>query len=212
VKARRALRAAAIAAAIAVTVPATIVLVFAIQARVRLPELRPWHRLTLASEFREGRPDTPKSFEEYRRLEERLFAELRTRVMDDPAVADRYVIGRFNPSSVPARLALDTPYNRSFELVPDTIRGAVLLVHGLSDSPYSMRAVAETFRDQGFYVLALRLPGHGTIPSGLLHVRWQDWYAAAKSTIRQADWAARGDPATFCQRVLQSARPDHALH
>jgi alpha-beta hydrolase superfamily lysophospholipase len=188
----RALRATAIAAAIALTVPATIVLVFAIQARVRLPELRRWHRLALASEFRAGRPDTPKSFEEYRRLEERLFAELRTRVMDDPAVADRYVIGRFNPSSVPARLALDTPYNRSFELVPDTIRGAVLLVHGLSDSPYSMRAVAETFRDQGFYVLALRLPGHGTIPSGLLHVRWQDWYAAVELAARYA--AQRAGP------------------
>jgi alpha-beta hydrolase superfamily lysophospholipase len=107
-------------------------------------------------------------------------------------VSDRYVIGRFNPSSVPARLALDTPYNRSYELVPETIRGAVLLVHGLSDSPYAMRAVAETFCDQGFYVLALRLPGHGTIPSGLLHVRWQDWYGAVELAARHA--AQRAGP------------------
>jgi alpha-beta hydrolase superfamily lysophospholipase len=194
---RRALRATGIAGAIALTVPATIVVVFAIQARMRLPELRPWHRLTLASEFRAGRTDTPKTFEEYLRLEERLFAELRTRVMDDPKAADRYVMGRFNPSSVPSRLALDTPYNRSYELVPDTIRGAVLLVHGLSDSPYSMRAVAETFRDQGFYVLALRLPGHGTIPSALLHVRWQDWYAAVELAARHA---------------AQRAGPDHPFY
>jgi alpha-beta hydrolase superfamily lysophospholipase len=189
---RRAVRAIVIAAAIALTIPVTIVLVFAIQARVRLPDLRPWHRLTLDSEFRAGRPDTPKTFEEYLRLEERLFAELRTRVMDDPKVADPYVIGRFNPSSVPARLALDTPFNRSYELVPETVRGAVLLVHGLSDSPYSMRAVAEILRDQGFYVLALRLPGHGTIPSGLLHVRWQDWYAAVELAARHA--AQRAGP------------------
>jgi alpha-beta hydrolase superfamily lysophospholipase len=194
VSAGRALRATAIAAAIALTVPATIVLTFAIQARVRLPDLRPWHRLTLRSEFRAGRPETPKTFEEYQRLEDRLFAELKSRVMDDPAVADRYVIGRFNPGSVPARLALDTPYNRSYELVPDTVRGAALLVHGLSDSPYAMRAVAETLRDQGFYVLALRLPGHGTIPSGLLHVGWQDWYAAVELAARHAAQRAGHGP------------------
>jgi alpha-beta hydrolase superfamily lysophospholipase len=189
---RRALRATAIAAATALTVPATIVLVFAIQARVRLPDLRPWHRLTLRSEFRAGRPGAPKTFEEYRRLEERLFAELRSRVMEDPAAADGYAIGRFNPKTIPARLALGTPYNRSYELTPATVRGAVLLVHGLSDSPYSMRAIAEVFRDQGFYVLALRLPGHGTIPSGLCHVRWQDWYAAVELAARYA--AQRAGP------------------
>jgi alpha-beta hydrolase superfamily lysophospholipase len=191
------LRAVAIAVASVVIVPATIVLVFAIQARVRLPELRPWHRLTLASEFRAGRPDTPKTFADYLRLEERLFAELRTRVMDDPAVADGYAIGRYNPKSIPARLALDTPFNRSYELVPDTVRGAVLLVHGLSDSPYAMRAIAELLRDQGFYVLVLRLPGHGTIPSGLLRVRWQDWYAAVELAAKHA---------------AQRAGPDHPFY
>jgi alpha-beta hydrolase superfamily lysophospholipase len=190
-------RALAIAAALALIVPATIVLVFAIQARVRLPDLRPWHRLTLKSEFRAGRPDAPKTFEEYLRLEERLFAELRGRLMNDPTTADRYAIGRFNPRSIPARLALDTPYNRSFELVPETVRGAVLLVHGLSDSPYSMRAVAELFRDQGFYVLALRLPGHGTVPAGLLHVRWEDWYAAVELAAKYA---------------AQRAGPDHPFY
>lgn len=185
-------RALAIVVAIALIIPLTIVLVFAIQARVRLPDLRPWHRLILESEFRAGRPDTPKTFEEYRRLEDRLFAELRARVVDNPAAADRYSLGRFNPASVPAKLALDTPYNRSYELVPETIRGAVLLVHGLSDSPYSMRALAELCRDQGFYVLVVRLPGHGTIPSGLVNVRWQDWYAAVELAAKEA--ARRAGP------------------
>jgi alpha-beta hydrolase superfamily lysophospholipase len=189
---RRIYKSLAMGAAAALVVPVTIVLVFAIQARVRLPELHPWHRLTLTSEFRAGHADTPKTFEEYLRLEGRLFAELRTRVLDDPASADRYALGRFNPTSTPARLALDTPYNRSYELVPDTVRGAVLLVHGLSDSPYAMRALAELFRDQGFYVLALRLPGHGTIPSGLVHARWEDWYAAVELAAKHA--ARRAGP------------------
>ena len=72
------------------------------------------------------------------------------------------------------------------------MRGAVLLVHGLTDSPYAMRAVAEVFRDQGFYVLALRLPGHGTIPSGLVNVRWEDWYAAVELAAKHA--AQRAGP------------------
>jgi len=182
----------AIVAAFILMVPVTIVLAFAVQARVLLPELRPWHRLILKSEFRAGGSDTPRTFEEYLRLEDRLFAELRSRVMDDAAAADHYAIGRFNPAAIPAKLALGAPYNRSFELVPDTVRGAVLLVHGLSDSPYAMRSLAELFRDQGFYVLVLRLPGHGTIPSGLLHVRWEDWYAAVELAAKHA--ASRAGP------------------
>ena len=90
----------AIVAAFILIVPVTIVLVFAIQARVLLPDLRPWHRLVLNSEFRAGGSDTPKTFEEYVQLENRLFAELRSRVMDDPNTADRYAIGRFNPAAI----------------------------------------------------------------------------------------------------------------
>jgi len=188
----RAARAVAIAAATALMVPVTIVAVFAVQARVRLPELLPWHRVVLESEFKAGRADSPKSFEDYRRLEERLFAELRSRILNDPAVADRALLGRYNPASIPAHLAMDTPYNRSFELLPETIRGAVLLVHGLSDSPYAMRALAELFRDQGLYVCVLRLPGHGTIPAGLTDVRWQDWSAAVELAARHV--AQRAGP------------------
>jgi alpha-beta hydrolase superfamily lysophospholipase len=156
---------------------ATVVLVYALQARFRMPDLQAWHRLRLREEFRAGRADVA-SFEAYRRLEERLFAELRARLLDDPRAADAFEIGRFHPGSVPARLALGTPYNRSQELVPAEPRGVALLVHGLSDSPYSMRALGETFYEQGYRVVMLRMPGHGTSPSGLRDVRWEDWFEA----------------------------------
>jgi alpha-beta hydrolase superfamily lysophospholipase len=146
--------------------------------------------MVLQNEFHAGRDGAPGTFEEYRRLEDRLFEEVRRRILDDPKVADTQVLGRYTPGSAPARLALDTRYNRSFEMVPDQPRGAVLLVHGLSDAPYSMRSLAETFFAQGYYVQVLRLPGHGTVPSGLLDVTWRDWYAAvvlaAKSTAAHA--------------------------
>ena len=191
---RRALEWLLYLAGLCVAVLVTIVLVFAFQARVRLADLRSWHELSLGSEFHAGRADAPTSFTEYRALEDRLFAEVRRRVLDDPAAADSQPLGRYTPGSIPARLALETPYNRSFELVPPEIRGAALLVHGLSDSPYSMRALADTLFEQGYYVLALRLPGHGTVPAGLTDVSWRDWYAAVVLAARHAAAQAPGKP------------------
>lgn len=174
----------------AVSVLVTIVLVYAVQARVRLPELQPWHRLVLEEEAGRARPGAFASFARYLQQEERLFAELRERIYAAPDV-DTFALGRYNPRSVVAELAVDTAYNRSYELVPaGEPRGGVLLMHGLTDSPYSMRSIAETFQSRGYYVVALRLPGHGTVPSGLREVRWEDWYSAVVIAAKHA--AARG--------------------
>jgi esterase/lipase len=54
-------------------------------------------------------------------------------------------------------------------------RRGILLTHGLSDSPYFMRHIAHFFQAQGFRVLAVLLPGHGTCPGDMLDVRWQEW-------------------------------------
>jgi len=179
------------ALALVVAVLATIVLGYAFQTRVTLPELAAWHRLTLREEFRAGRADVA-SFPDYRRLEDRLFAEVRSRLMDEPSATDPFALGRYRPGSVPAQLALDTRYNRSYELAPADPKGSVLLVHGLSDSPYSMRALAETFFEQGYFVVVLRLPGHGTVPAGLVDIDWHDWYAAVSMAAKYA--AARAGP------------------
>ena len=169
----------------------TVVVVFALQARWRLPELQAWHHIELEHEFRSGRSDAPQSFDEYRTLEKQLFAELRQRVLDDPKAADSALISRYNPRSVGAKLALGTRYNQTFELVPaGEPRGAALLVHGLTDSPYSMRSLADAFLAQGYYVVVLRLPGHGTIPAGLVDVTWEDWYDAVVLAAKHA--ASRG--------------------
>ena len=74
--------------------------------------------------------------------------------------------------------------NAPFELKPppDFLAGqqkpyrrGVLLTHGLSDSPYSMRHLAAFFQENGFRVMAILLPGHGTQPGDLLEVTWQEW-------------------------------------
>jgi len=160
---------------LAAAVLATIVVVFALQSR-RLPDLQPWHTAIPQDEFHAG---DARTFAEYQAIEKRLFAEL--------ALVDTQRFSRYNPKSVVAHLALETPYNRSFELIPPgEPRGAALLVHGLTDSPYAMRALGETFLKQGYYVVALRLPGHGTVPAGLLDVSWRDWYAAVLLAAQHA--------------------------
>lgn len=79
--------------------------------------------------------------------------------------------------------------NAPFEALPDgdacrgrgrPYRRGVLLTHGLSDSPYLMRHLAAFFRRSGFRVMAPLLPGHGTQPGDLLHVRWQEWARAVR--------------------------------
>ncbi len=173
------------AIALAAGLLATVVLAFSVRSRAALPDLQPWHRVVLTEEYYAGRTDIA-SFDDYRKLEGRLFTELRERIIDDPQAADSFTLGRYHPGSAPNRLMLETPYDQSFELPVDNPRGAVLLVHGLTDSPYSMRAMAETFHAQGYYVVALRMPGHGTIPSMLRDVTWHDWYAAVVLAAKHA--------------------------
>ncbi len=50
----------------------------------------------------------------------------------------------------------------------------------MSDSPYSLRALGEAINERGYRVLGLRLPGHGTAPSGLRSISWQDMAAAVR--------------------------------
>lgn len=92
-------------------------------------------------------------------------------------------------------------------------RRGVLLTHGLSDSPYHMRHLAAFFQRNGFRVMAVLLPGHGTQPGDLLHVRWQEW---AKAVAYGADCLAAevdelylaGFSAGAALSVLRAARDE----
>ena len=87
-------------------------------------------------------------------------------------------------------------WNRSYILLPaGPPRGAVVLLHGLSDSPYSLRHVAQVYATHGYAAVGLRLPGHGTVPAGLTAARWQDWQAATRLAVREAQrLAGAGQP------------------
>ena len=72
-----------------------------------------------------------------------------------------------------------------FELTHKGSDKAILLIHGLTDSPYSYHDLAQFFYQQGFTVRTLLLPGHGTAPSDLLNVRYQQWQQASQYAIER---------------------------
>jgi alpha-beta hydrolase superfamily lysophospholipase len=149
----------------------------------RLPELQIWHTVELQEEFVAADAVERYTFNDYLLQEEALFVALEERfegsyVADPTLQVSRYAPNGFNnPKTFPQN------WNRTFELAPAPVRGGALLLHGLSDSPYSLRRVGEILAERGYYVLGLRLPGHGTLPSGLLSVRLEDWQVAVKLAV-----------------------------
>jgi carboxylesterase len=53
----------------------------------------------------------------------------------------------------------------------------VLLCHGFTGSPHSLRPWAEYLAAAGLSVSVPRLPGHGTTWQEMSRTRWEDWYA-----------------------------------
>jgi carboxylesterase len=59
----------------------------------------------------------------------------------------------------------------------------VLVIHGFTGSPVSMRPWAEHLAAQGFTVELPRLPGHGTRWEDMAVTRWEDWYSEVDRTL-----------------------------
>lgn len=60
----------------------------------------------------------------------------------------------------------------------------VLLCHGFTGSPQSMRPWAERLAEQGLTVSLPLLPGHGTRWQDMRITGWQDWYAEVDRELR----------------------------
>lgn len=52
----------------------------------------------------------------------------------------------------------------------------VLLIHGYTGTPAEMRLLGDYLQQEGYTVLGVRLPGHGTEPWALNEIQWQNWY------------------------------------
>ena len=61
----------------------------------------------------------------------------------------------------------------------------VLLSHGFTGSPASMRPWGEYLADQGFSVRVPRLPGHGTTWKDMNTTRWEQWYGELDAALTE---------------------------
>ena len=152
---------------------------------LRGPELSVWHtyvpREMSVEEIDAGDWNT------YTKEEARIFEDVRLNVVEKIEPTERVPSNRYYEGSpiYPEHFAQD--WNRSYILEPSgPPRGAVVLLHGMTDSPYSLRHIARNYRDRGFVAVAIRLPGHGTVPAGLTNVTWQEWAAATRLAVREA--------------------------
>ena len=64
----------------------------------------------------------------------------------------------------------------------------VLLIHGLNDTPYSMRDLGDRFSKECYMVRAILLPGHGTVPGDLINIGLPAW----RDAVAKAVWSFRG--------------------
>ncbi len=144
------------------------------------PSLEIWHTAKLTAEFTARDVDEIGSFDDYLELEEELFAQLDEKVYAHVDTGTDHELVRYSSDSASDPRRWNRNWNRSFELQAHQPLGGVLLLHGMSDSPYSLRALGEELNQHGYWVVGLRLPGHGTAPSGFKTAKWEDMAAAVR--------------------------------
>ena len=160
-------------------VAVTLILVKAMAAR-NGPDLEWWHSEEISSEFDLSDVPVINTLDQYLAKEEVVFHELQTLVESNAPSQTRHHLNRFRTGNDSYPDKSGRNLNRSSQKRPAVIAGGVLLLHGMTDSPYTLRRLATMFHAKGFYVLNLRLPGHGTIPAELDRMEWQDWQAAVE--------------------------------
>lgn len=73
-------------------------------------------------------------------------------------------------------------------------RVGVLLLHGFTGSPASMRPWGQALAEYGWSIRVPRLPGHGTRWQDMNITTWEDWYSEADRNLR--------DLSAACDRVF----------
>ncbi|MEP1933136.1 MAG: alpha/beta fold hydrolase [Roseibium sp.] len=141
-----------------------------------------WHTAHFHEEFQAG--GDIETFEQYLDQENLLFAEFEEEVLSQLDFSDEDEINRFQPGSISDPKTWSNNWNRTFLLEQDVPNASVLLLHGMSDSPYSLRSIGEKMHQSGATVLGLRIPGHGYAPSGLLDVNAEDMSAATELAVK----------------------------
>jgi carboxylesterase len=84
------------------------------------------------------------------------------------------------PPSSSAPFVIDVPADRR--------RGAALLLHGYTGTPYEVRVLGDDFASRlGLAASGPLLPGHGDDPAALNHLQWSAWLDAAVQAYDRLD-------------------------
>jgi len=151
----------------------------------RGPDLQPWH--TFVPDELSRKELAEADWEAYLAAEEAVFAQVRKQVTERLEPEDETPSNRYFEGSPIYPGRFETDWNRSYVLEPaGRPMGAVVFLHGLTDSPYSLRHLARRYRDLGFVAVAPRMPAHGTVPAALTEVEWEDWSEATRLAVREA--------------------------
>ncbi|HMR33565.1 MAG TPA: alpha/beta hydrolase [Geminicoccaceae bacterium] len=126
-------------------------------------------------------------WDDYLAAEQRIFDDIRAEVTQKLGPEERVPVNRYFEGSPVYPGHFEDDWNRSHVLEPEgEPEGAVVLLHGLTDAPYSQRHLAELYRSRGFVAIVPRLPAHGTVPAALTDIEWEDWAAATRLAVREA--------------------------
>ena len=155
------------------------------------PPLRPWH--TIVPTELSADAIAHGGWQTYLAAEARMFDQLHQRLLSEQEPGDRTPLNRYYDASFVSPAAFGRDWNRSFVLEPSgNATGVVVLLHGMTDSPYSMRNLAELYRQHGFIAIAPRMPGHGTVPAALTREGRKEWEAAVEMSMAEATRRADG--------------------
>ncbi|WED42084.1 alpha/beta hydrolase [Legionella cardiaca] len=151
----------------------------------RRPPLERWH-IYVPKELHAKELDK-LNWKQYLDAENAIFVTMQIEVTEKLNRKEQVPFNRYFAGSpvYPGNLSHD--WNRSYMMEPQgNPRGAVVLLHGLTDSPYSLRHIARRYVAKGYIAIAIRLPAHGTVPAALTDIEWEDWLAATRLAIREA--------------------------
>ncbi len=105
-----------------------------------------------------------------------------TYIAETEKIVKKATKGDLKQKWIDARLPFEYQPNQENCGDSNSSRG-VLLIHGLTDSPFLMRDLGKNFQENCFWVRSILLPGHGTVPGDLLNIKYTQWIEAIDSGI-----------------------------
>jgi hypothetical protein len=139
----------------------------------------------LQQEFRAGQAGDGYGFDAYMAQEQLLFDEVArlSAAQFDPLQDTR--ASRYAPQDSPYARRVDRDWNRSYVLQAAPAKGVALLIHSVSDSPYSLRSIALALQPDG-------VPGCSRCRTSRCRSRPTTSSAALQPVLRLHDRAYRG--------------------